>query len=57
MTNADRIRNMTDDELGEWLLKNAACPCVAVNCGCALNDDTCRQAWLEWLRAEVKDGT
>lgn len=51
-TNADRIRSMTDEELGEWLLKNAACPCAAMNGGCALNDDTCRQAWIEWLKEE-----
>ena len=55
MTNADRIRSMTDEELGEWLLKNAACPCAAMNGGCALNDDTCRQAWLDWLKEEVKE--
>ena len=54
-TNADRIRSMTDEELAEWFLKIAVCPCDAMNGGCALNDDTCRQAWLEWLKEEVKD--
>ena len=54
-TNADRIRNMTDEEFAEWFLKIAVCPCDAMNGGCALNDDTCRQAWLEWLIEEVKD--
>lgn len=55
MSNGDAIRSMTYEELGEWLLKNAACPCVAMNGGCALNDDTCRQAWLDWLKEEVKE--
>ena len=55
-TNADKIRCMTDEELAEWFLKIASCPCDAMNGGCALNDDTCRQAWLEWLKEEVKDG-
>ena len=54
-TNADRIRAMTDEELAEWFLKIAACPCDAMNDGCALNDDTCKQAWLDWLRKEIDD--
>ena len=54
-TNADHIRSMTDEELAEWFLKIAACPCDAMNGGCALNDDTCRQAWLEWLKEEAED--
>jgi len=54
-TNADRVRSMTDEELAEWFLKIAACPCDAMNGGCALNDDTCRQAWFKWLKEEVKE--
>ena len=54
-TNADHIRAMTDKELAEWFLKIAVCPCDAMNDGCALNDDTCRQAWLDWLKEEVKE--
>ena len=48
-TNADRIRSMTDEKMAEWFLKIAACPCDAMNDGCALNDDTCREAWISWL--------
>lgn len=53
-SNADRIRSMTDEELAEWGLRNAMCPCDAMNAGCALNDDTCRQAWLNWLKEETE---
>lgn len=52
-TNADRIRAMTDEELAEWYLKISMCPCDAMNDGCALNDDTCRRAWLDWLRKDA----
>ena len=47
MTNADRIRNMTDEELAEWLTK--------------ITDDAqldaitkCDYQWAEWLK-EVKE--
>lgn len=54
MTNAEHIRSsMTDEEIADWYLRNAMCPCDAIRDGCALNDDTCRQAWIEWLREEV----
>ena len=56
-TNADRIRNMTDEELAEWFDQNFACRrhegCLAEKC---CNDTiTCRQAWLKWLKQEVSD--
>lgn len=54
MTNSEHIRScMTDEEIADWYLRNAMCPCVAIRDGCALNDDTCRQAWIEWVREEV----
>ena len=51
-TNADRIRSMTDEELAELGLRIAMCPCDAMNAGCALNDDTCREAWISWLKRD-----
>lgn len=54
LTKGDKIRDMTDEELAEWFLKNAVCPCVAVDEGCALNDDTCKQAWLSWLEEKAE---
>ena len=58
MTNADRIRSMTDDELSSWINDHADCNsrCEAWKDGCMNSDSTCMAAWLEWLKEEVKDG-
>ena len=44
-TNADRIRNMTDDELANIL--NRACP-QGAKC-----NEHCELCWLSWLRSPV----
>lgn len=48
MTNADRIREMTDEES-----RMSFCPYCPVKdcCGC---EDECAKAWLAWLRAPVE---
>ena len=55
-TNADRIRNMTDEELAEWidnLLDAQGCPPKGIdNC---TKFDECDKCWLKWLKEEVKD--
>ena len=50
MTNADRIRSMTDEELAEW---------IAYRQGCFERQDkrcskygTCRDCWFDWLKEE-----
>lgn len=61
MTNADRIRAMTDGELAEW---GAALPCCPP--GPVLNElcfpqNQCgivslrKQCWLGWLKQEVTE--
>lgn len=55
ITNADRIRAMTDEELAELMMFNCECFCTAEKSGCMENDRTCKQAWLEWLKQEVDD--
>ena len=40
MTNADRIRQMSDEELAEWLAGYTAYP---------------PHGWLDWLKQEAKD--
>lgn len=49
ITNADRIRAMTDEELANALAHKAD---VCWNC---TSDglDTCKSCWLEWLKQEV----
>lgn len=51
MTNADRIRSMSDEELAECMAyKIAACY------GCEAPDGSyCKQCWLDWLRGEKRD--
>lgn len=44
LTNADRIRAMSDEELAEWLEYEGGGACAEV-CG-----------WLEWLRSPVEEG-
>ena len=53
-TNADRIRNMTDYELAEFLAYNAYCEeCyVKKDDSCCYPDGTCKQKHLEWLKSE-----
>lgn len=56
-TNADRIRNMSDEELVE-LFANDNCGYCRIHdfCfdkGCAIN---CEDVWLDWLRQEAQDG-
>lgn len=45
-TNADRIRNMTDEELARWIHQTRHNP---------LEDRNYRE-WLEWLKQEYKNG-
>ena len=55
MTNGDRIRSMSDEELANRLSKGACnphCPCDRFIC-----TDTkggCRAAWLVWLKQEAE---
>ena len=57
-TNADRIRNMTDEELAEFLRQTVweeganLFDCADYTCGCP-----CKECptYLEWLKSEVKE--
>lgn len=48
-TNADRIRNMTDEELAEWL--NGFSECLIPNGDCL--DKYCDNCVMKWLKSEV----
>ena len=51
MTNADRIRSMTDEELAVWLSNmhdSVTCP----NYGDYDCNPSCRTCWLDWLQTE-----
>lgn len=52
MTNADRIRRMSDEELAEWIFEHTDCIACPQNKDC---DDLCAEHWLEWLKKEVEE--
>ena len=51
MTNADRIRAMTDEELAGWLATNDTCPSTEQERNC---NNRCGECWLEWLKQEAQ---
>ena len=54
MTNADRIRNMSDEELAELIhTNNFICAEMQENTKCQIE---CKKCLLQWLQAEVKEG-
>ena len=52
LTNADRIRVMTDDELAEFLNGKNFC---AHNFDCEKGIRPCRECNLDWLKQEAKE--
>ena len=55
MTNADRIRTMSDEELAEWLAKHNERSAVCPNFGAHDCQASCRKCWLDWLKEEAKE--
>ena len=56
ITNSDRIRSMTDEELAVFLAKAAP---LLINQFAAVNramitEDKATRTWLDWLKQEVK---
>lgn len=47
ITNADRIRAMSDEELAVFMKTKGACPNETKHRGCVLS---CGECWLEWLQ-------
>ena len=57
-TNADRIRNMSDEKLASLFGSTCDCDngcCFIRNKGVSCMNG-CEAAWLEWLKKEVEDG-
>lgn len=54
MTNADKIRQMTDEELA--MLLNPTCPTRECPDKLPWNEaHDCLKCWLDWLKQEVSD--
>ena len=61
MTNADRLRSMTDEELAEFLAERSVAPSCTSKChkDYELYGELrtfCSDCWLAWLIQEVDDG-
>lgn len=53
-TNADRIRNMSDEELAEWINTKDMCEHCAYKSGGICNKETCADSILQWLQSEAE---
>lgn len=57
-TNADRIRNMTDEELAEFLNGveeyGISSQYIDVPCDCCCEKTACDECWKEWLQSEAE---
>lgn len=57
MTNADRIRAMTDEMLSYYIAMFMECDeCILRDVGNCIDVITCQNAWLDWLKMEGEDG-
>lgn len=54
MTNGDRIRQMTDEDLADWLTDGHDI-CDMCQFGTCRPDYECEKGVLEWLKQEVKE--
>jgi hypothetical protein len=57
-TNADRIRNMSDEELAEFLdivgEDGISSQYADIPCDCCCEKTECSKCWKEWLQSEVE---
>lgn len=53
-TNADRIRNMSDEELTEWINKKNMCEQCVYTPGGLCMKKPCVNGILEWLQSEAE---
>ena len=54
MTNADKIRAMTDDELADLIIREIGYCAPTGDCEKSSND--CRACWLDWLKQSAEEG-
>ena len=57
-THADRIRNMSDEELAEFLdivvEYGISSQCANIPCDCCYEKTECSKCWKEWLQSEAE---
>lgn len=54
MTKADKIRQMSNEELIEWLIESNDC-CYCIYSGFDCSDNMCRDGIRKYLEAEVSE--
>lgn len=56
LTNADRVRAMSDEELASFIHDRSCAYCPMDDCDGRMNvgRDACYKRWLDWLKQEVK---
>ena len=57
-TNADRIRQMSDEELAECFMSERTvphCPPIDLSKYAPCDDISCVECWVEWLKKEVEE--
>lgn len=57
LTNADRIRAKSDDEMARWLALHPClpnCPAQTDECFKSSKLENCKKQWLNWLREEAE---
>ena len=55
ITNADRLRDMSDEELSELWWERVDCGECPVNRDCRMTGKDCKKLALDWLRREAED--
>ena len=59
MTNADKIRSMTDEQLADWIMRyvEPCSLCIYHRNGCAPVGSGCEDGRLLWLKQEHKSNS
>lgn len=55
MTNADRIRQMTDEELAEFIAQRGTCDTCCIELTRCITTANCKGGVLAWLRKEADE--
>ena len=55
MTNGDRIRQMTDEELAKMIVKGSICDMCSAYCDAYKTPEDCVRNVIAWLKQEVSD--
>ena len=55
MTNAERIRNMTDEELAKMIEQDSICDMCSAYCDAYQTPEDCVRNVIAWLKQEVSD--